>query len=73
MAKNKYKQITFAEGYNKPFADFKKEFENTHVFKAMVPKVREEELKKAYKIATKGNVSGTSKKSTKSNSSKSKK
>lgn len=29
---NNYKGITFAEGYNKSFADFKKEFASTHIF-----------------------------------------
>ena len=48
-----YKGIIFAEGYNRPFAEFKKEFESTHVFKAIPHKERERELKKAYKIATK--------------------
>lgn len=51
----KYREITFAKGYNKPFAEFKKEFENTHVFKKLPPNEREKELKKAHKIATQGN------------------
>lgn len=64
-----YKAITFAEGYNKPFAEFKKEFSNTHVFIGMVPDVREVELKRAYKIAVNnGNSSGSSKKSSKASS-----
>lgn len=60
-----YKGISFAEGYNKPFADFKKEFESTHVFKRVPHKEREKALKEAYKIATKdnGNAKGTSRKS----------
>lgn len=60
-----YKGISFAEGYNKPFADFKKEFENTHVFKSVPHKEREKALKEAYKIATNGNIKGTSRKSEK--------
>jgi len=52
---NNYKGITFAEGYNKSFADFKKEFASTHVFKNIPSDQREAELKEAYKIAIKGN------------------
>ena len=58
---NKYKGITFAEGYNKSFADFKKEFASTHVFKNIPSDKREAELKKAYQIATKANKDGDSK------------
>lgn len=47
--------ISFAEGYNKPFEEFKKEFGSTHVFNNMHPDEREKELKKAHKIATSGN------------------
>lgn len=56
-----YKGITFAKGYNKPFAEFKEEFASTHVFKNIPSAEREEELKKAYSIATSGNgdTSGT--------------
>lgn len=53
---NKYNGITFAEGYNKSFADFKKEFASTHVFKNIPKDQREAELKKAYKIAINGNL-----------------
>lgn len=52
---NTYKEITFAKGYNKSFVEFKKEFENTHVFKSVPRLDRENELKKAHKIAIKGN------------------
>lgn len=52
---SKYKGITFAEGYNKSFADFKNEFASTHVFKNIPSDQREAELKKAYQIAIKGN------------------
>ena len=62
-----YKGITFAKGYNKSFAEFKDEFASTHIFKDIHPKEREAELKKAYKIATDGNVKGTTSKSEKSN------
>lgn len=60
---NKYKGITFAEGYNKSFADFKKEFASTHVFKNIPSDQREAELKKAYQIATKNVDSVSSKES----------
>lgn len=58
---NKYKGITFAEGYNKSFADFKKEFASTHVFKNIPSDQREAQLKEAYKIATKDGNSKPSK------------
>lgn len=57
-----YKGITFAEGYNKPFADFKEEFGSTHVFNDIHPDKRDQELKKAHKIATDGNSPGTTSK-----------
>ncbi|WCM42402.1 hypothetical protein MG290_01660 [Flavobacterium sp. CBA20B-1] len=60
-----YKGITFAEGYNKSFADFKKEFASTHVFKNIPENKREAELKKAYQIATKANRDGNAKTGTK--------
>ncbi|PKP28863.1 MAG: hypothetical protein CVU01_02900 [Bacteroidetes bacterium HGW-Bacteroidetes-18] len=56
---NRYKGITFAKGYNKSFAEFKEEFGSTHVFKSIHPSKREQELKKAYKIATDGITSKT--------------
>lgn len=54
-----YKGIEFAEGYNKPFADFKNEFEHNHIFKNIPSAEREKALKEAHKIATNGNTSGT--------------
>jgi hypothetical protein len=59
--KRQYKQITFAKGYSKSFADFTAEFSGTHVFKGMNPKKRLIELKLAYKIAVNN---GNSKKAT---------
>lgn len=72
---NTYKQITFAEGYDKPFAEFKKEFQNVWVFRRITDKEeREKALKEAHKAATKkpegnnskkknnGNASGSTKK-----------
>lgn len=52
----RYRGIEFAKGYNRSFADFKNEFGSTHVFKRLKPEEREQELKKAYSIATKGNL-----------------
>lgn len=49
-----YKNITFAEGYNRSFEEFVEEFSKAQVFKNMMPDVREVELKKAYNIATEG-------------------
>ena len=65
--RNSYKSIEFAEGYNRPFADFKQEFENVKVFRDMRPKERLKELKVAHKIATHGNTSSTVRKSKKAN------
>ena len=50
--RNQYKGITFEENYSRTFELFKKEFENTHVFKKIPEKERLVELKKAFKIAT---------------------
>ncbi|MCC9016925.1 hypothetical protein [Flavobacterium lipolyticum] len=54
-----YRGIIFAEGYNKPFAEFKEEFASTHIFKEIPSAEREAELIKAHKIATNGNISAT--------------
>jgi hypothetical protein len=56
---NIYQGITFAEGYNRSFAEFKEEFGSTHVFNEIHPSEREKELEKAYEIATNGNTSRT--------------
>jgi len=64
-----YKGIVFAKDYNKSFADFKKEFASTHIFKNIPSNKREAELKKAYEIATghlKEKKNGNSKTSPKS-------
>lgn len=58
-----YKGIEFAEGYNKSFAEFKEEFEQTHIFKNIPHLEREKALKEAYKIATNGNTVSTTPKS----------
>jgi len=47
-----YKGIVFAKDYNKSFADFKKEFASTHIFRNIPSDRREAELRKAYEIAT---------------------
>ena len=53
---NSYRGITFAKGYSKPFADFKEEFGSTHIFNEIHPEEREQELKKAFEIATSKSV-----------------
>lgn len=68
----KYKGITFAKGYDRSFADFKNEFASTHVFKDIPSNRREAELKKAWKIATKDELSRSNSKSGKTKSAKSK-
>lgn len=61
MAKKKtnlgptYGKITFAVGYNKSFAEFKKEFQDTEDFRTMPEHLREDALKEAYNIATNKN------------------
>lgn len=47
-----YPGIEFAKGYNKSFAEFKVEFGSNHIFNKFPEKQREQELKKAHKIAT---------------------
>lgn len=47
-----YRGIEFAKGYNKPFSEFKVEFGSNHIFNKFPAKEREQELKKAHKIAT---------------------
>lgn len=68
----KYKGITFAKGYDRSFADFKNEFASTHVFKDVPSAKREAELKKAWKIATKDELSRSKGKSGKAKPAKSK-
>ena len=65
MATNVWKGITFAEGYNKPFAEFKVEFEQMQDFKNIPSAERLNALKEAHKTAIKGNgnTSGTTNKS----------
>ncbi len=60
-----YKGITFAKGYDRSFADFKKEFASTHIFKGIPTEKKEAELKKAYKVATNGKLSNSARKSEK--------
>lgn len=57
---NTYKGIVFAKGYNKPFAEFKAEFEHTHVFKNIPSGERQKALKEAHKIAIHGNTGSNS-------------
>lgn len=65
---NSYKGIVFAKDYNKSFADFKKEFASTHIFKNIPSNQREAELKKAYKIAIRNGNAKTSSKTVKQDS-----
>lgn len=60
---NTYKGIEFAKDYNKSFAEFKEEFEQTHIFKNIPSAEREKALKEAHKIAINGNTSGPTSKS----------
>jgi len=57
----KYKGITFAEGINMPFVDFKEQYSDLEIFKNIPEENRESELKKAYKIATYGNIKTSAK------------
>lgn len=52
MGRNKYRGITFEDGYSRTFEQFREEFEKTHVFKNIPEKDRLSELKKAFKVAT---------------------
>jgi len=53
MSQHEYKGITFAEGWNGTFEQFKSEFGNTHVFKALEPKEKLAEMKKVFNTITK--------------------
>lgn len=66
--KRTYKGIEFAEGYNKSFDEFKKEIGSTHVFNDVPEEDREKEIKKAYEIATDGNINSASRTSEKTQS-----
>ena len=48
-------KIEFPNDYNKSFAEFKEDFANNWVFLAIPTDKRQEELRKAYKIATSTN------------------
>lgn len=50
-----YGKIEFANDYNKSFAEFKEDFADNWVFLAIPPEKRQEELRKAYKIAISNN------------------
>jgi len=53
MSRHTYKGITFAEGWSGTFEQFKEQFENTHVFKALEPKDKLAEMKKVFQKITK--------------------
>ena len=48
-------KITFPNDYNKSFAEFKEDFAENWVFLAIPADKRQEEFRKAYKIATSNN------------------
>ena len=58
-----FKGIEFGEGINVSFPEFKEVYGSNHVFNNIHPDQREQELKKAYKIATDGNSSRSTKES----------
>lgn len=51
MAKRTYGKITFANDYNRSFAEFKEDFAENHVFLSIPEDQREAEFVKAYRIA----------------------
>lgn len=51
MAKRVYGKITFANDYNRSFAEFKEDFAENHVFLSIPENQREAEFVKAYRIA----------------------
>lgn len=53
MPRHQYKGITFAEGWNGTFDQFKEQFENTHVFRGLEAKERLAEMKKVFNTITK--------------------
>ena len=53
MAKHTYKGITFAEGWNGTFEQFREQFENTHVFKGLQQKDRLAKMKEVFGNITK--------------------
>lgn len=54
-----YQGIEFGKGLKMSFPEFKDAFGSNHIFNNIHPNQREEELQKAYKIATDGNTQGT--------------
>jgi hypothetical protein len=57
--KRKYEGMVFPEGLTYTFEEFKKLHESNHIFRNIRPQKRDSELRKAYKIATNGNITGT--------------
>lgn len=55
MAKIYGDKIEFPNDYDKSFGEFKEDFADNWVFLAIPPDKRQEELRKAYKIATSNN------------------
>lgn len=51
MGKRVYGKITFANDYNRSFAEFKADFAENHVFLSIPENQREAEFVKAYRVA----------------------
>lgn len=49
-------KIQFREGITMPFSEFFEAYKVTYPFRTMPDQYREDEIKKAYKIATNGNI-----------------
>jgi len=60
-----YDGMAFPEGLTLSFTEFKDLHESNHIFRNIHPSKRDSELKKAYKIATDGNITGAQGKSEK--------
>lgn len=66
-------EIKFREGIDMPYSDFLNAYKNAYPFRTMPDLYREDEIKKAYKIATDGNIKPSPKKQPKPDESKSEK
>lgn len=51
-----YRGIEFAQGINMSLSEFEKVYGSNHIFNNMLPEERKKELKKAYEIATKKEI-----------------
>jgi len=55
--KRTYQGIEFADGIQMSLAEFEKVYGSNHIFNNMLPAQRKKELKKAFEIATKKDIS----------------